>query len=93
MIIVVSKSILIEGKANEYKKLTTKLIEETRKETGCISYDLCEDINNINILTFIEKWEDKKSLDAHMRTAHFVETVPKLKELRESSELNIYKEA
>ncbi len=92
MIIVVSKSILIEGKTNEYKQQASKLIEKTRKEAGCISYDLCEDINNINILTFIEKWEDKKALDAHMKTAHFVEIVPKLKELRESSELNIYKE-
>lgn len=93
MIIVVSKSILIEGKVNEYKQQAAKLIEKTRKEAGCISYDLCEDIDNKNILTFIEKWEDKQALDAHMKTAHFVEIVPKLKELRESSELNIYKEA
>jgi quinol monooxygenase YgiN len=92
MIFVVSKSIVKEGKLAEYKQKTVHLIEETRKEVGCISYDLCEDIDNPNILTFIEKWEDKMSLDAHMKTTHFVEIVPKLKDLRESSELSIYKE-
>jgi quinol monooxygenase YgiN len=93
MIFVVSKSIVKEGKTAEYKQLTVKLIEETRKEAGCISYDLCENIDNSNILTFIEKWEDKQSLDTHMKTTHFMEIVPKLKDLRESSELSIYKEA
>jgi quinol monooxygenase YgiN len=92
MIFVVSKSIVEEGKVAEYKQQTVKLIEETRKEKGCIAYDLCEDMDNPNILTFIEKWEDKKSLDAHMKTAHFLEIVPKVKALRESAELNIYKE-
>ncbi|MDF2530956.1 MAG: antibiotic biosynthesis monooxygenase [Clostridia bacterium] len=92
MIFVVSKSIIKEGKAAEYKQQTVRLIEETRKEAGCISYDLCEDIDNPNILTFIEKWEDKQHLDLHMKTAHFMEIVPKLKDLRVSSELSIYKE-
>lgn len=92
MIFVVSKSIVKEGKTVEYKQQTVRLIEETRKEAGCISYDLCEDLDNPNILTFIEKWENKQFLDAHMKTAHFVEIVPKLKDLRESSELSIYKE-
>lgn len=93
MIFVVSKSVVKQDKVNEYKLLTVKLIEETRKEAGCISYDLCEHIENPNILTFIEKWESKEHLDAHMKTTHFTEIVPKLKELRESAELSIYREA
>ena len=93
MIFVVSKSLVKEGKTAEYKQHTVKLIEETRKEAGCISYDLCEDMDNPNVLTFIEKWENKQSLDAHMKTAHFTEIIPKLRDLRESSELSIYKEA
>jgi quinol monooxygenase YgiN len=92
MIFVVSKSIVKEDKVAEYKQQVVRLIEETRKEEGCISYDLCEDIDNHNILTFIEKWENKQYLDAHMKTAHFIEIVPKLKDLRESSELSIYKQ-
>lgn len=92
MIYVVSKSVVREDKLEDYKKQTVRLIEETRKEKGCIAYDLCQDINNPNILTFLERWESKEALDAHMKTTHFMEIVPKLKDLRESSELNIYKE-
>ena len=92
MIFVVSKSIVKENKVAEYKQIVVRLIEETRKESGCISYDLCEDMNNPNILTFIEKWEEKQYLDAHMKTAHFMEIVPLLRDLRESSELSIYRE-
>lgn len=92
MIFVVAKSVIKEGKAEEYKKLTARLIEETRKEAGCISYDLCQDMSNPNILTFLERWESKEDLDAHMNTVHFKEIVPMLKDFRESSELNIYKE-
>jgi quinol monooxygenase YgiN len=93
MIFVVSKSIVKADKIAEYKQQVVRLIEETRKESGCISYDLCQDIDNSNILTFIEKWESKQHLDAHMKTVHFMEIVPMLKDLRESSELSIYKEA
>ena len=93
MIFVVSKSIVKEDKVAEYKQQVVRLIEETRKESGCISYDLCEDMDHPNILTFIEKWESRHHLDLHMKTAHFVEIVPKLRDLRESSELSIYKEA
>lgn len=92
MIFVVSKSIVKADKIAEYKQQVVRLIEETRKESGCISYDLCQDIDMPNILTFIEKWESKQHLDAHMKTAHFLEIVPMLKDLRESSELSIYKE-
>lgn len=93
MIVVVAKSIVKQDQVEAYKQLTVKLIEETRKEAGCISYDLFQDTNNPNILTFIEKWVDKPSLDAHMKTPHFTEIVPILKDLRENSELNIYTEA
>jgi quinol monooxygenase YgiN len=91
MIIVVAKSVVKEDMISLYKQETVKLIELTRKESGCIAYDLCEDVNNPNILTFIEKWESQEHLDAHMNSEHFKEIVPKLKDMRESSELNIYK--
>lgn len=93
MLFVVAKSVVKQGMVEEYKKLTVKLIEETRKEPGNISYDLCQDVDNPNVLTFIEKWQDKEVFAAHMQTAHFKEIVPALRELRESSEINVYQEA
>ncbi len=93
MIVVVAKSILKEGKAEEFKNLTKELIEETRKENGCIEYNLYEDMENVNLLTFVEKWEDMACLKAHFEAPHFKKIIPQLGDLRDGSELNIYKEA
>ncbi|MBL4935620.1 antibiotic biosynthesis monooxygenase [Clostridium sp. YIM B02515] len=90
MITIVSKNIVKEGKAEEFKNLAKELIEESRKEAGCISYNLNQDINNSNILTFIEEWKDKEAIEKHNKSTHFTSIVPKLGELREDKELNLY---
>lgn len=91
MLKVVAKAVVKEEKLEEYKKLAAELAAETRKENGCIAYELFEDADNGKILTFIEEWESRAALDSHMKTGHFTEIVPKLGKLQESgSELNIY---
>lgn len=91
MFIVTAKCILIEGKTEQFKAIVETLIKETRKENGCISYNLYQDIKNQNILTFFEKWKSKNSLDRHMETKHFKDIAPKLRKLqKEDSIVNIY---
>jgi quinol monooxygenase YgiN len=90
MIIIVAKSVVKEGKVEEYKTLAKKLKEESQKELGCIAYNLHQDINNKNILTFIEEWKDREAIELHNKSAHFTSIVPKLGELREKSEVNLY---
>jgi len=92
MIIIVAKNIIKEGMSDEFKRLTKELIVESRKEEGCISYVLHEDINNPCILTFIESWTDQKAIDFHNTTKHFTTIVPKLSAIaKEASQVNLYK--
>lgn len=49
------------------------MIEPTRKEKGCIDYDLCRDNDDPSIFLFYENWESSNDLDAHMESDHFVE--------------------
>ena len=92
MITIVVKSIIKQGKKDDYKILTEKLIRESRKEKGCISYNLYEDINNPNTLTFIEEWRNEEAIRLHNESKHFTSIVPKLSELREGKpESNLYK--
>lgn len=92
MIIVTAKCILKDHKKEEFKIIAQKLIEETNKENGCISYDLYEDINDENIVSFIEQWTDKEALENHMNTEHFKTICPKLGELQiKDSIINVYK--
>lgn len=90
MIIIVAKSVVKEGKLEEYKMLARELVEKSQKEEGCISYNLHQDIDNENVLAMIEEWKDKEAIELHNNSAHFISIVPKLRELREKSEVNLY---
>jgi len=91
MIKVVAKSIVKKEKIEKYKKMVDELIEKTRKEDKNIKYELYQDVDNPQVITFIEEWEDHKSLEEHMNSKHFEKIVPQLNKLRETSEVNVYK--
>lgn len=92
MINIVAKNIVKGGKIEEFKALALKLIKESRKEEGCIEYNLYEDIKNSNILTFIEKWKDEEAINLHNKSEHFTSIVPKLGELlKADSDVALYK--
>lgn len=96
MIKVVAKSIVRQDKIDEFKKVVDELIEGTRQEDGVIFYELYQDLENPQVLTFIEEWESKEALEAHMQTDHFQKIVPQLNSLliegMDESEVNIYKQ-
>lgn len=43
---------------------------ETRKESGCISYEFFADLTTPGRFHLFEEWEDEASLLAHFETAH-----------------------
>jgi quinol monooxygenase YgiN len=89
---VVAKSEVKEGQIEAYQKLVEELVHETRKEKGCISYELFQDVQHHNIFTFIEAWENQDVLDRHMKSVHFQKIVPQMAQLREKpSEINVYR--
>ena len=59
-------------RAEELKSVCLGLVEPTRKEAGCISYDLFQDVTIPGKFTFIENWQSKEHLDAHLKTPHLV---------------------
>ena len=91
MIKIVAKSIIKDGKKDTYLQLTKELIEKSRQEAGCISYDLFQDINDASVLTFIEEWQDKKAIELHNNSEHFTRIIPLLADLRVGNgEVNLY---
>lgn len=91
MITITAKCTLIEGKKEDFIQMAQKLIEESNKESGCVSYDLYEDINDENIVTFIEVWKSSEAIEIHNNSDHFKTIVPKLRELQiEDSSVNLY---
>ncbi len=91
MIQVVAKKFIIPSQVEAYIETTRELIELTRKEEGCIQYSLCQDTKTPTVISFIEQWESRAHLKAHMETEHFQRLVPLLATFSEKEgELNIY---
>ncbi|MGQ3672065.1 putative quinol monooxygenase [Xanthobacter sp. TB0136] len=56
--------------------LYRELVEKTRQEPLCISYELFTDQSDPAHFTFIETWPDRAALDKHCATEHFTRLVP-----------------
>jgi len=65
----------LKGKENKLQDILLKLIEPTRKEPGCISYILLNNITDQSEYTFFEEWKTEKDLEAHMQSSHFQKAV------------------
>ena len=71
------KTVAVIEVKEEYQKdieiALGKFIDETRKETGNISYDLHVDIHNLLKYTIIEVWKSEDAIVIHNNTSHFLE--------------------
>ena len=47
-----------------------KLVQPTRREAGCIQYDLHQDNNDPSVFLFYENWQSRELWQAHMNSAH-----------------------
>ena len=53
-------------------ELLKKLVFETRKEEGCLQYDLIEDNTNEGVFFIIELWESEEHYHQHNGTDHLM---------------------
>jgi quinol monooxygenase YgiN len=63
------------------KKELLTLIEPTRSETGCITYDLYPDQQNKSHFMFYESWENKSALEQHLQKPYIKSFMDKADEL------------
>lgn len=70
MIYVVATLALKPGAKSRLLDAARACIAETRKEDGCISYDLLASITDDDTMVFIERWESREALTAHSKQPH-----------------------
>jgi quinol monooxygenase YgiN len=60
------------GKEDEMERALRGLIGPTRREAGCIRYDLLRSLKGESYVefVFVEEWASEEELDAHGRSAH-----------------------
>ncbi|MGQ1784047.1 MULTISPECIES: putative quinol monooxygenase [unclassified Saccharicrinis] len=68
-----------------------QLAETTRKEDGCISYEIHPKGDGSSAYFLFERWETKEKLEAHLATDHIARFGKVSKEwLEKESELSFY---
>lgn len=72
---IVARILAKEEKGEFVKSELLKLINVTRAEEGCISYDLHQDNENPNFFIFYENWENRKLWQIHMNNKHLAEYI------------------
>ena len=68
---VVAKLVAKKESVESVKSELLKLIAPTRKEDGCIEYNLHQDNEDPALFIFYETWECAACLEKHINTDHF----------------------
>ncbi len=76
MLKVIAQDFIRPDRIDEVTPLYRELVEKTRKEPHCVSYELFINQKDPSHFIFIEEWPDRAALDAHCRSEHFKRLVP-----------------
>ena len=78
-------------KVDEVRELLSALVEPTRKEVGCITYELLQNRNDPTDFTFVEEWASESAFDSHGISDHIKALAPKLQPIvTEPPDIRIY---
>ncbi|MDP5276781.1 putative quinol monooxygenase, partial [Chengkuizengella axinellae] len=58
-------------KEQDFLKDIQSLIEDSRSESGNISYDLMKDTEKENVFMMVEEWKDIEAVQSHNTSNHF----------------------
>ena len=67
---VIAEIIAKPGKEDEVRKHLLGFIEPTRKEEGCVQYDLHVSTDNPGHFIFFENWTSREMLARHSESEH-----------------------
>jgi len=69
------------GKEAELRAALIGLLAPTRKEAGCLNYDLHQSPKDPAKFLFHENWANQTALDAHMQSPQIKALLPRVDEL------------
>ncbi|MDZ4785231.1 MAG: putative quinol monooxygenase [bacterium] len=81
MISVVAKIYAKEGKEELLYPILKTLLMPTRRESGCICYELHRSLEDPKLFMFYEKWESRDHLQLHLETPHIQNAFQKATDL------------
>ena len=70
LLTVVAEMLAKPGKEETLKAQLLAMVAETRKEDGCVQYDLHISTKEPGRFVFYENWTSEETLDRHLKTPH-----------------------
>lgn len=97
MLVVIAKISVKKRDLDDYLYILKKNVLRVLEEPGCISYsplmeEIDETTNILNNVYILEKWQDKESLDLHLKSKHMQDYREQVKEMVKDVAITILKE-
>jgi len=73
MVIVSAKITTTPGKRDAFIKAAQPCIAATRKEDGCLLYELYASTEHPDKVMYFERWASREALDKHLQAPHMAE--------------------
>jgi quinol monooxygenase YgiN len=70
-----------KGEEKAFQEAAKPCVEATRKEKGCVAYDVHQDAEDSTKFVFVEKWKSVKDLEGHFKEEHLQKFVGKLHDM------------
>lgn len=70
---ITAKVFIKEGKEADFISAARVIIDNTRKEEGCLSYTLYQDPFEKTTFIFVERYKNQEAIDAHFAAPYFKE--------------------
>jgi quinol monooxygenase YgiN len=67
---VVARFAAKPDRVDDIKRILSELIDPTRAEDGCITYELLQNKQDPTDFTFVEEWSSEAALEKHLSTEH-----------------------
>jgi quinol monooxygenase YgiN len=91
-IVVVARIKAKPGSEQKLEEAFRSMIAKVREEPGCEQYTLHRQLKDPTVFLFYEVYKDKEALDFHGKTPHMAELGKSLRDLVESTQLDIMTE-
>ncbi len=89
-VVVVGSFIARSGKEDDALDAFKGLVEPTHAEDGCILYALHRGNDDPKRLAFVERWESRDLLNAHLASDHVQGILTRVDELFENADIVVY---
>jgi quinol monooxygenase YgiN len=84
-IVAVATVKAVKGKEDQVADALRKAAQDSRRDDGCMAYEVHVDLSDASTFTIYERWASEQALRAHIKSDHAQVMFARLKEITDAS--------